>query len=233
MSLLTLIQTTANLLGIPSPSSVVGSTDVQVLQLLALANEEGDELARSHSWQALKRQQTFTTVAQAAQTDAVPDDMDSFIPNSFFNRTTQRELIGPITPQQWQAIEAQPQLNRVFLAYRMRDNAFLVTPTPTAGDEVAFEYMTRNWALSAADEEKEEFTADTDTTVLPERLFRLGIRWRFRKTKGLDYSEDFRTYETEVQKAMAKDGSSTKLDFTGKNTYNVFTNIPVGNFPGP
>lgn len=232
MSLLTIIQRTAVLLSIPSPSVVVGSSDSQVQQLFGLANEEGEELAKSHDWQALKRQQTFLALAQEEQTGVVPSDLDHFISNSFYNRTTQREVIGPITPQLWQAIEAQPQLNRVFLAFRMRDNSFLITPTPSADETVAYEYVTLNWATAANGDEKAEFDADTDTTSLSERLIRLGVRWRFLKSKGLNYSEDFDTYQRALQIEQARDGGSTKLNFTGANYYNVLVNLPEGNWPG-
>jgi hypothetical protein len=233
LSLLTLIQTAANLLGIPSPSMVVGSTDAQVQQLLALANEEGLELAQSHNWQALKRQYTFLSVADEEQIDALPGDVNYFIDNTFFDRTTRRELLGPITPQIWQAIMAQPQLNRVFLAWRMRNGEFLITPTPSANDTIAYEYMSTYWVEAANGDPKTEFTADTDLTVLPERLHWLGVRWRFLKSKNLDYAEDFRTYETAKQMAQARDGGATRLNITGRDRFNPygFPNIPLGNFP--
>jgi hypothetical protein len=234
VSLLTLIQKTANLLAIPAPTSVVGSTDTQVLQLFALANEEGHELARRHDWQAMTLEYTFTTTATQVQASAVPADLDHFMANSFYNRTTVRPVLGPLTPQVWQAIQAYPQINSVYLSFRERDNAFLITPTPAAGNTIAYEYFSLNWAVGVDTVRKAEFTADTDTTVLPERIFELGLRWRFRKSKNLDYAEDFRTYETEVQKLMARDGGSGTLDITGRNLYNPygFPNIPLGNFPG-
>lgn len=235
MSLLSIIQNVARLIAIPVPTAVVASTDPQVQQLLALANEEGQELAddTDQPWDRLILEHTFTTTAAQEQTGAVPTDWEAFIPNTFFNRTTMLEVCGPITPQQWQAIMAQPQLNRVFLAYRMRDSAFLITPEPTAGETIAYEYVTKNWVLSASDERKDSFTADTDTCVFPEKLIRLGVRWRFLKAKGLDYAEDFRTYETEKAKAKAKTIGSTKLDVTGRTAYNTGPmNVPLGNWPG-
>lgn len=233
MTLLTIIQDAANLLSIPSPTSVVDSTDVQVLQLLALANEEGRELARKYDWQELTRQQTFLTTATAEQDDAVPDDWQRFVSDTFYDRTTMRQLIGPITPQAWQAIQAQLQLNRVFLAFRRRDNTFLITPTPAAGDTIAFEYITRNWCESAGGMAQAYFQADTDVPLLPSYLFTLGIRWRFRLAKGLDYAENFRTYQEELQAEQAGDIGGGKLDQTGRNIYSVFgvPNIPLGNWP--
>ncbi len=104
-------------MSIPVPTEVVNSTDAQVQQLYALANEEGDELSGTYDWQVMRKQHLFNTVASAVQASAVPSDLDHFIANSFFNRTTMRYIYGPITPQEWQAIQAQPQLNRVFLAF--------------------------------------------------------------------------------------------------------------------
>lgn len=53
MDLLTIVQTACNELGLEAPSLVVGTTDLQIKQLLALANRDGNELYRSHQWTAL------------------------------------------------------------------------------------------------------------------------------------------------------------------------------------
>lgn len=234
MTLLTIIQESCALLSLPQPTSVVGSTDTQVNQLFALANEEGRSSARRHDWQELIREKIFSTTQAAAQTGAIPDDWDRFLSNSTYNRTTIRPVLGPITPQQWQAIQAYPQINSVYVSFRVRNSIYLATPTPTAANTVAYEYITKNWCLAADLTEKAAFTADTDTTQLPEWLFTLGIRWRFRKSKNLDYAEDFRTYENEITQLAARDGGNGTLDITGRNLYNPLglPNIPVGDFPG-
>ncbi len=234
MSLLTIVQKVCRLVSLPVPTTVVGSTDAQVLQLWELANEEGYELSGAFDWQAMRKQYTFETVASAVQSSALPSDLDHFISNSFFNRTTMRNIWGPITPQQWQAIQAQPQLNRVFLTFIERDGQFLVTPTPTAGETVAYEYITTHWAKTENGTPKAEFTLDTDTTYLDEQLFVLGVRWRWEKSKGLDYGEDFRTYMTERTQRMARDGAASALDISGGNyNYSYLNNIQDGNYPGP
>ena len=219
-------------MSIPVPTEVVNSTDAQVQQLYALANEEGDELSGTYDWQVMRRQHLFNTVASAVQSSAIPSDLDHFIANSFFNRTTRRYIYGPITPQEWQAIQAQPQLNRVFLAFIERDGQFLVTPTPDVGQTIAYEYITTNWAKSAAGSAQSSFLADTDTTYLDDKLFPLGLRWRFLKSKGLDYSEDFRTYQGERNQRMARDGGNGVIDSTGGNYYGWSTSIQEGGFPG-
>lgn len=56
LSLLEMVQTACNELGLNAPSVVVGSQDLQVIQLLALMNRDGNELYRSPSegWTALQ-----------------------------------------------------------------------------------------------------------------------------------------------------------------------------------
>lgn len=233
MSLLSVVQEAADLLSIPRPLFVAGNTDQQVRQLFAIANEEGKNLAGSYDWQVMREQYTFTTVAQDDQTSAVPADWDRFIANSFFNRTTRRSVIGPITPQQWQAIKAQPQLNRVFLAFVQRRGNFLVTPTPTAGETIAYEYISKNWCHSSANVPQSRYIIDSDEAYLDEDLIILGIRWRFLKSKGLEYAEDFQTYESEKRQKQARDGGNSEISTTGDDEYILSPNIPSGSFPGP
>jgi len=233
MSLLTIIQKSCRLLALPVPDVVVDSRDTQVQQLYEIANEEGEELADVYDWQRLRAQYEFTTVASAVQTSAVPGDWNRFISNSFFNRTTQRSVLGPITPQQWQSIQAQPQLNRVFLAFIQRSGQFLVTPTPQSGQTIAYEYVSKNWVYDVNGTPKDSFTRDDDETYLDPRLIILGIRWRFLNSKGLEYGEDFRTYQTERNQKIARDGGNTELSTTGSDGYILSPNVPSGGFPGP
>lgn len=233
MSLLTIIQDTCDLLSLPRPSSVVSSADLQVRQLFQLSIEECNELVSKLDWQALTRQQTFVTTATAAQDAAIPDDLKKFIPNSFFNRTTRRPVLGPITPQLWQNIQANPQINRVVLAFRKRDGAFLVTPDPPAGQTIGYEYISNNWARNAAETESYvRWQADTDTTYLDENLIKLGIRWRWRKTKGLPYGEDFDTYTSRRDELMAQDQGAGQISQTGISNIDYVgnPNIPETGF---
>ena len=243
MSLLTITQDACALLSLAKPLVVVTSTDLQVNLLYALAKEEGEELRKGgdtgHDWQVLIEEQTFVTVAEPAQAPAFPADFDHFIPDTFFNRTTTRQLIGPITVQEWQAIQAQPALSQVYLAFRERGGKFLITPTPPAGQTIAFEYLSKNWVQPAASTggampaPTPTWASDTDTSLLNEHLIKLGVRWRFLKSKGLDYSEDFTTYQRQVEMAIARDGTARKLSLSGRHRYGIRANLPEGGFPAP
>lgn len=234
MTLLTIIRTACDLLSITRPTAVVNSTDQQIRQLYALANEEGADLASSFNWQKLVREYTFLTTADPVQIAAVPDDWDRFMPNSFWNRTQIRPVYGPITPQRWQAIKAMPQVGYIWPAFRQRDDEYLMTPTPPEAQTIAYEYSSKNWALSAADEPLPQFENDTDTTYLSEQLITYGIRWRWKAAKGLPYGEEMKTYETQKAQVQARDGGSTAITTAGSGNWGDgwLANIPSGNFPG-
>ena len=64
-TLLSLFQNTLQGMGVATygqPTTVVGNSNQDVTQLLALVNAGGDELAREHQWQGLVAQHNFTAV---------------------------------------------------------------------------------------------------------------------------------------------------------------------------
>lgn len=56
-TLLNLVQTVCNELGLNAPSAVVGAADLQTKQLYALANRVGKNLFREHPWTVLRKEQ--------------------------------------------------------------------------------------------------------------------------------------------------------------------------------
>lgn len=208
MSLLTIIADAADRLGIVRPSSVIGSADQQIRQLLGLAQQEGKELARRHGWQSTTKEKTITAIATETQTGAIPADFDHILNATFFNRTLNRRVEGPFDPQQWQNYKASVT-TVVFDAYRIRGDAILLAPTPTAGHTYAYEYISTYWVATAAASTtpaQATWLDDTDVGILSEELMTDGIVWRFLKAKGLDYAEPFRTYEAQLLLRIARDG---------------------------
>lgn len=233
MSLLTICQNAAKRLGVPVPSAVVGSSDTTVLQMLGLTQQEGQELANRHPWQRLTKEKTFTATATAAQSGAIPDDFDRIVNGSFWNRTQDNFITGPMSPQDWQAIQATVAPN-VVEAFRIRGNDLLITPTPTAGDTYAYEYVSTYWVGTAAGTAatSTEFVSDTDVAYVSEDLVTLGLTWRFLRAKGLDYSEAFRTYELSVKRRIDRDGGSPVIMMDGPPDYRGAprARVPDGNW---
>lgn len=211
MTLLTMIQGATDRMGISRPTAAVASTDQQIIQLVGLAQQEGKELAKRHSWQAITKEQTFTSVAAETQTSSIPSDFDRFIDDTFFNRTEKRKLEGPLNPQQW-AFHKSVVATTLVEAFRQRGNDILITPTPTAGQTMAYEYVSTQWCESSGGTDQSAWAADTDVGLIPEELMTLGIIWRWQKSKGLDYAESFTSYELQVAQAITRDGGKPTLN---------------------
>jgi hypothetical protein len=210
MSLLTIVQGAVNRLGLPGLSAVATSPDLTAIEMLALAQAEGRELARRAAWKALTAEHTFTTAASAAQAGALADDLDWIVPDTMFNRTANRRINGPLSPAEWQTAQAS-LVTLVTPAFRIRGLSLLIAPAPSAGDTVAYEYVSRNWCRSAAGAPQAAWAADTDTAVIDEELHTLGLIWRFRRAKGLDYADELRIYDTQVRQAILREGVRPRL----------------------
>ncbi len=220
MSLLTMVQDACDKLGIPRLSAVIGSASPDARQMLVLANQESEELSRRTAWQILTKETTFAALAQESQTGALLANVRFIINGTFYNRTRQRVVLGPIPPEEWQRQKATTT-QVYFDQYRIRGNAIQLMPTPTAGDIYAYEFVTKAWATNstATVDRVDGFVADTDLTLLNEFATKLGIVWRWKMAKGLDYAEDYRTYEITVTNLIARDGSKRTLSMAGDRTF--------------
>ena len=214
MTMLTTVQYFCRRTGLPVPTTVMGSTDSQVLQVLALLEEEGNDLAKRGPWQAITFEATHTTVAtesQGAMTTIATNGFSYLKNNTMWDRTDDLPVIGPLDDQEWQTIKAVTVTGPRY-QFRIRGGLLLVNPTPAASHTWAFEYVSKNWILGAdGTTYKQYFTLDTDTLLLPEELLIMGLRWRWKKEKGLQYTEDFNTYELQVNDAFGRDGGKRNL----------------------
>jgi hypothetical protein len=68
LTLLQLVADTCNEIGITEPTAVVGSSDPQYKQLLALANRVGKDLVRDYEWRRLDTIYVFQTTASVSTT---------------------------------------------------------------------------------------------------------------------------------------------------------------------
>ncbi len=216
MTLLTIVQDAARGIGIPVPTTVIGNNDDNVARLLRFVTQEGQELVDGFDWTVLLKERTFSALAQEAQSDALPNDFKRFIDHTFFNRTRKREVVGPLTPQEWQQ-QVSLTATVVIDAFRVRGSDILVVPHPQANDLMAFEYVSRDWIDTDPVDgiaDSDTFGNNADAPVLDEALLTLGAIWRYKASKGFDYAEDFRSYEIKRARLKGDDGGGRMMDLT-------------------
>lgn len=220
MTMLSVIQYFCRRTNVPEPTTVAGTSDKQIKQVLAILEEGGNDLALRGAWQGITFEASHTTLALEDQgaINTIASNGFRYIKNeTIWDRTDTLPVLGPVDSKEWQSLKALT-LNGPRYRYRIRGGKLIVNPTPTAGHSWNFEYVSKYWILGAdGTTYKQYFTLDTDTILLPEELVLMGLRWRWKKEKGFDYAEDFRTYEMQVKDALGRDGGKATLHMDQRN----------------
>ena len=234
MTMLTVVQDAQRRLGLNVSSSVAGSSDDTTVQLLALLNQAGQEMAEEYAWQALIKEATLTTLAAESQ-----GAMSTIAPGFFYilnqtmwNRSLRRPVFGALSDQEWQLLKAS-SVQGPFQQYRIRGDELLFIPAPPAGQTVAFEYVSKYWCTDTTGATgKDAFTVDTDVSLLDERVLSLSLTWRFKQSQGLDFATELQMYQNRLEDMKARDGGKPVLDLNGKVSILMpGVMIPQGNWP--
>lgn len=214
MTMLTVVQHFCRRTNLTVPTTVYGSTDDQVLQIMAILEEEGNELSGRGDWQELTNEAVHTTLAAESQgtiTSIASNNFRYIKSNTAWDRSSNLPLI--VTDGvDWQEVKGSVSTNPRY-SVRIRGGNLISNPAPSAGDTWAFEYITWNWLTDTNDaNDAQYFAADSDKILLPEPIILMGLRWRWKKEKGLDYEEDFNTYEGMVKDALGREGMNKNLN---------------------
>lgn len=230
MTALTIIKDACGRIGVQQPQAIFSSQDEQVIQMRSILNEAGKKLARAFDWRSITKETSFTTVAASVQTSAIPSDFDHYIKDTMFNRTQSRKVFGPLSASEWQLDKAGFSGITIENVFRFRGSDILMTPNPTAGESVYYEYVSKYWCQSLDETEKAAMTADDDTAILDEELLTKDLIWRFLKAKSLDYAEAFNDFQVELAMAKGRDGSNRTLSLSREYDPSVMVNVPEGNW---
>jgi hypothetical protein len=85
--------------------------------------------------------------------------------------------------------------------WRLVGGVLEIWPALSANETVSGEYRSTNAIVSGDGlTRKPRWTSDSDYALFPEIIVRLGLIWRWKQSKGLDYGEDFKTYQMERDK---------------------------------
>lgn len=212
MSILTVVRQAAALCQQTVPTSVMASTDPNVQQLLAFAQQEGDELAEEYDWRNLKvacqiyGDGTTTQFFLAADFDRFP------IVNPLWSSAYPlTPLPGPMADDEMLALRARNGLG-LTPVWRLLGGAVEFYPALGASEVVTGTYISSSWVLAADNSTRYgTFQADTDQCLIPESLIVLGAVWRWKSSKGLEYAEDFRSSQERRQLMAAHDRGSRPI----------------------
>lgn len=219
MSLLSICQQVAQESAIYVPATIVNNSQEDAVRLLALAQAEGKALARRCNWAVLQTEYTFQSAIGTASY-SLPSDFRSLLGSTVWNRDQYLEIRGGLTPTEWQAWKSSTSgLSSINQRYRLKAESgalkFFIDPTPTAIEDLVFEYVSNNWCKSSSGTARALWAADDDTGIIDEWLMERGIAWRLERALGHDYQDIRQDYESEVLRHMSRDGSPPVLDLAG------------------
>src|SRR5690606_28230551 len=97
---------------------------------------------------------------------------------TMWNRSRGEPVCGPESPLDWQ-LRKTLGLSGPFVQYPIRGGRLLFDPAPAAGETIAFEYITRNFATSPNGEaHRASITNDEDVILLDCEIVAAGVEWR-------------------------------------------------------
>lgn len=195
------------------PSTLFSSTEKTMVEIADLVTEVGVDIMKSHDWSALTKINTITGDGTAT---AFPLPVDYDRMNlaqgvsdgaSWFWGYTQSPNLDT-----WVAIQ-----NGYFLGatppgwWMMLGGSMQFQPAPGASSVAQFPYISKNIAVDESGAGKPAFTTDSDTFALDERLLTLGLIWRWRAQKRMEYAEDMQTYEIALSQSQTRDRGATVI----------------------
>jgi len=177
----------------------------------------------------MRREKTFVSLAQETQTNMIPADWDRFVNQTFWNRTEKRPFKGPVPPQQWQYFKATTVVP-IREVFSVRGQNILLLPTPVAGDTFAYEYISNRWRTDSGGTEKAAFTADTDLTLLEERLIALCAVWLYKKDRGLPWEADYEQYAGQLLLAKTAEAPHEMVALADPGIRQPSIGVPEGSW---
>jgi hypothetical protein len=143
----------------------------------------------------------------------LPFDFEAITDRTQWDKTKHWEALGPEDAQQWQWLKSGYISTGPRIRWRILDNQFQVWPPMNTQEYLGWEYKSNGWARGADGSVKTSFTADSDTTVLNDRLMVLFTKMKYWGIKGFDTTVVSQDYQRVLSIAKANDKGAANLSF--------------------
>lgn len=143
---------------------------------------------------------------------AFPSDLEYFVDKTFWDGSFRWQLLGPLEAQEKNVIKYGISPVGPRRRFWMRNNRFYLNPVPTnTTDFIAFDYFSNAWCTSSLGVPQTKWLDDSDIYLLDEDCFIQGLKFRYLRSKGLDYAQEYADYMDSSNRVMARDGAGRDL----------------------
>jgi len=222
MPLIDIIQGASRRCNYPQPTVAIGTTDPNIALMVDSAQDAGDDANERVNWQSLKLQSPATFTGDGT-TPAFPlpvgfqrlSPSDTFVSDLY----PTWKLPGPVAESDLVRLKALPMAIPVHVWRQVGStvpgSGVIVPmieffPPLGAGETVSYVYAQGLWVTNSmgAQYTNPILQADSDVSLIPERLIRLGAVWRWKRRKGFDYSEELADYEGALDRLGGQEDTS-------------------------
>lgn len=159
----------------------------------------------------------------------LPSDFEYFVDKTFWDNRYRWALIGPITAQEKQILRYGVIASGPRNKFYIRQKKMWLDPVPAESFMIAYDYFSNAPIAINGGGYSKTWTSDNDTYLLDEDCFIQGMKWRFLRAKGLDYSEEYESYTADIERTISRDGGSRDLPIGGNGYQAHF--LDGGNIP--
>jgi len=143
----------------------------------------------------------------------LPFDFEAITDRTQWDKTKHWESLGGEDAQQWQWLKSGYISTGPRIRWRILDNQYQIWPPMNTNEYIGWEYKSKGWVRGYDGTVKTSFTADTDTTILDDRVVVLGTKLKYWAIKGFDTTALMQEYQRYLSVAKAQDKGAPNLSF--------------------
>ncbi|MGU3399149.1 hypothetical protein ACLBWS_05310 [Brucellaceae bacterium D45D] len=187
------------------PTVFFSSTNALEGDLSELVNAVAKDIIKSHDWRVLTKLCTLTGDGTSEGFD-LPNDYDRMQKGSSLQSAT-APLYGykpVVDPDEWLSLQMPYGISSLGRWIKLGGQIHIM-PKPALGQEVKFFYQSNLFAKDESGKLQGSFGQDNDSFLLDDELLTLGLIWRYRQQKRIDYTDDQILFEKRFNELAGED----------------------------
>ena len=226
-NILEICQEVADMAAVARPKDLFSGQSEHENIFKSTAIETLDDLLEYGDWRDSIRQGEIVT--NCSQKDynikEFCDDFYSLMNETVYIKDTQEKIVGSITPEHYlkEKVFNCPSLDIKFL---FQNGRLRFLSLPKGNYKIVFMYRSNAivYDPTRGYEEKSEFTKYTDIPIFDDNLVKKGVYWRWLRRNGMDYQEEFNSYERALNRTFGTERAAQDINLAG----NLFDGNDLG-----
>jgi hypothetical protein len=234
------VENACNLLSLPKPVDVAGSSDPNIVLMRTAANLSSLEMLNAYEWSQLTKMASLTvfttdppSASQATEKAYdLPQDFYRFIDQTQWNAAMRFPAVGPVGPQGWMTYMVFPISANFTLTWQIRQGKiYFLNPPQSPGQDFRFMYLSRALVQDAdnANLYKNLASKNGDKFQLDGLLMTLMTRVKWLEAKSFDSSAAVRDYMNAFDSRVGAQKGANILNMAGNR--HGYPYIGIGNLP--